>query len=115
MSEAYAAADLVLARAGASTLAELAAVGLPALLIPYPHAAEDHQRHNAEVVRDAGGAQIATDHDLQAGKLGAILLELTQATRLAALRAAAKQSQATDPIDLILARIDALVTRKTSA
>ncbi len=48
MTDAYAAADLVLARAGASTLGELAATGKPALLIPYPHASDDHQRANAE-------------------------------------------------------------------
>ena len=114
VSEAYAAADLVLARAGASTLAELAALGLPALLVPYPHAAEDHQRRNAEVVRDAGAAALASDRELQAGALGAILLDITRPARLAAFRASAARLQTNDPIALILARIEALAARKTS-
>jgi UDP-N-acetylglucosamine--N-acetylmuramyl-(pentapeptide) pyrophosphoryl-undecaprenol N-acetylglucosamine transferase len=49
-------AQLVISRAGASTVAELKAIGRPALLVPYPHAADDHQSANAEVFCDAGGA-----------------------------------------------------------
>jgi UDP-N-acetylglucosamine--N-acetylmuramyl-(pentapeptide) pyrophosphoryl-undecaprenol N-acetylglucosamine transferase len=56
LSDAYAAADLVLARAGASTLGELAATGKPAILVPYPHAADDHQAENARRVQAAGAA-----------------------------------------------------------
>jgi UDP-N-acetylglucosamine--N-acetylmuramyl-(pentapeptide) pyrophosphoryl-undecaprenol N-acetylglucosamine transferase len=52
MAPAYAAADLVLARSGASTLTELTWFGLPSLLVPYPHAAEDHQTLNAKVVAE---------------------------------------------------------------
>jgi len=61
MAMAYAAADFVIARAGASTIFELAAVGRPALLVPYPHAANDHQRLNAEVMVTAGAAWIVPD------------------------------------------------------
>ncbi len=61
MALAYAAADFVIARAGASTIFELAAVGKPALLVPYPHAANDHQRLNAEVMVKAGGAWTVPD------------------------------------------------------
>lgn len=60
-----AAADLVVCRAGATTLAELAAAGRPAILVPYPHAADDHQRLNAEAVERAGGAVVLLDRDLR--------------------------------------------------
>jgi UDP-N-acetylglucosamine--N-acetylmuramyl-(pentapeptide) pyrophosphoryl-undecaprenol N-acetylglucosamine transferase len=50
MGAAYAAADLVVCRAGASTIAELTNLGKPSVLVPYPHATGDHQRHNAEAL-----------------------------------------------------------------
>jgi len=56
MAEAYAAADLVVSRAGAMTTAELCAFGLPAVLVPLPSAAADHQTRNAEALREAGAA-----------------------------------------------------------
>src|SRR5262249_37518748 len=58
MGAAYAGADVVVARAGAMTCAELTALGLPAVLVPYPYAADDHQRLNAEVLARAGAAEI---------------------------------------------------------
>jgi len=58
MDRIYAAADLALSRAGGTTLAELMHVRLPAVLVPYPHAVDDHQRHNASVVQSAGGAVV---------------------------------------------------------
>ncbi|MDH3591731.1 MAG: undecaprenyldiphospho-muramoylpentapeptide beta-N-acetylglucosaminyltransferase [Planctomycetota bacterium] len=57
-------ADLVLARSGAGTIAELAAAGRPAILVPYPHAADDHQRYNAQALVDAGAAQLVPDAQL---------------------------------------------------
>lgn len=60
----YGAADLAIARAGAITLAELAASKLPSILIPYPHAAGDHQRHNARAVASAGAAIICDESEL---------------------------------------------------
>lgn len=63
MSEAYAVADLVVARAGASTLAEVTALGKPAILVPYPHAA-GHQEFNARKVLDVGGCRIVRDSEL---------------------------------------------------
>jgi UDP-N-acetylglucosamine--N-acetylmuramyl-(pentapeptide) pyrophosphoryl-undecaprenol N-acetylglucosamine transferase len=64
MSEAYAWVDLVVCRAGALTIAELCAVGLPALLVPYPHAVDDHQTANARAMVEAGAAEILPDADL---------------------------------------------------
>lgn len=63
MGAAYAAADVAICRSGAMTLAELAAVGKPALLVPYPHAANDHQRLNAEAFAAAGAARTLPDRD----------------------------------------------------
>ena len=112
MTDAYAAADLVLARAGASTVGELAATGRPAILIPYPYAAGDHQRANAEMVARSGAAVVVDDRELIAGKLRGVLADVTKPARLAELRAAAERERALDPLATILARVDALTTRK---
>jgi len=69
MGAAYAAADVVVGRAGAMTCAEVTAVGLPAILVPYPYAADDHQRRNAEVLAAAGAAETILDADLTADRL----------------------------------------------
>ena len=61
MGQALAAADLVLSRAGASSIAEIAAVGVPSLLVPYPHATADHQTTNARFLVDAGAAVLVPD------------------------------------------------------
>lgn len=66
MASAYGAADLVVSRAGASTLAELAALAKPAVLIPYPHAAGGHQDANARVLEEAGAAARAPESGLDA-------------------------------------------------
>ena len=76
MGDAYAAADLALARAGGSTLAELTAVGLPSVLVPYPYAADDHQRANANVLAEAGAAKCIVQSRLAATKLAALLTQL---------------------------------------
>lgn len=65
MASAYAWADIVIARSGAMTVSELAAVGVASLLVPYPHAVDDHQTANAQVLVDAGASIIMTDGDLQ--------------------------------------------------
>ena len=76
MPAQFAAADLVLCRAGATTLAELAAAGRPAILVPYPFAADDHQRANAEAVRDAGGAIVIEDRELDGPRCAAEIARL---------------------------------------
>jgi UDP-N-acetylglucosamine--N-acetylmuramyl-(pentapeptide) pyrophosphoryl-undecaprenol N-acetylglucosamine transferase len=112
VADAYAAADLVLARAGASTVGELAATGRPAILVPYPHAAEDHQSANAAMVAQTGAAVVVDDRELAAGKLRGILADVTRPARLAELRTAAERERAADPLTTILARVDALTMRK---
>jgi len=64
MELAYSVADLVVARSGAATLAEIAAFGLPSILIPYPHAAGNHQWHNARVFERAGAARLVDQRQL---------------------------------------------------
>ncbi|MGB7189192.1 MAG: undecaprenyldiphospho-muramoylpentapeptide beta-N-acetylglucosaminyltransferase [Acidobacteriaceae bacterium] len=64
MPRRFEAADLVLARSGASTVAELAAAGKPSLLIPFPQAADDHQRRNAEALAEAGAARMMLEKEL---------------------------------------------------
>jgi len=64
MDEAYARADLVLCRAGATTVAELTAFGKAAILVPYPYAIYDHQRGNAQALQEAGAAEMILDQDL---------------------------------------------------
>jgi UDP-N-acetylglucosamine--N-acetylmuramyl-(pentapeptide) pyrophosphoryl-undecaprenol N-acetylglucosamine transferase len=64
MDEAYAQADLLLCRSGATTVAELTAFGKAAILVPYPYAIYDHQRGNAEALKDRGAADMILDQDL---------------------------------------------------
>jgi len=73
MAEAYAWADIVIARAGALTLAELAAAGVGAILVPYPHAIDDHQLRNAEHFAAAGAAVLVPQAELTAERLAAEL------------------------------------------
>ena len=76
MAVAYAWADLVIARSGAMTVAELAAAGLPAILVPFPHAVDDHQTANARYLAEREAALIAPQADLSPEKLGDWLSEL---------------------------------------
>lgn len=76
MAEAYHWADVVLCRAGAGTLAEIAVSGLPSVLVPYPFAIDDHQTANAHWLADAGAAVLLAQHTLTAELLGNTLTQL---------------------------------------
>ncbi|XMO74437.1 undecaprenyldiphospho-muramoylpentapeptide beta-N-acetylglucosaminyltransferase [Roseibacillus persicicus] len=76
MPSAYAVADGVICRSGASSMTELAYLALPSVLIPYPYAADDHQTANAKVFADAGAALMAQEKDLDGEKLAALALQL---------------------------------------
>jgi len=89
MALAYAAADVAVCRAGASTLAELGTCGLGALLIPYPYAAEGHQRKNAAAFAAVGAAVTMEDGELDADTLYWKLVEIMDDARLLAMRSAA--------------------------
>ena len=79
MAEAYAWADLVICRAGALTVSELAAVGVASVLVPFPHAVDDHQTHNAEFLVQAGAGLLIQQSDLTAQSLANTLKELLSA------------------------------------
>jgi UDP-N-acetylglucosamine--N-acetylmuramyl-(pentapeptide) pyrophosphoryl-undecaprenol N-acetylglucosamine transferase len=78
MAHAIAAADLVVSRAGASTLSELTALGKPSILMPYPYHRDQHQRHNAEVLVAAGAAVRLDDRRESARNEGPLLAALEQ-------------------------------------
>ena len=91
MGAAYAAADLVVARSGASSLTEIALAGLPSVLVPLPTAAEDHQWRNAEVFVAAGAAAAQDQRAASGAELGRCVRELvSDGPRLDAMRAAAR-------------------------
>lgn len=86
MAEVYCKADLVLSRSGATTLAELTVAGLPAVLVPYPHAADDHQTANARELAQAGAAVLVPQAELDPGGLATLLAGLLDdPSRLAAM------------------------------
>src|SRR3569832_931250 len=94
MAEAYTCADLVLCRAGALTVAELAAAGVGAVLVPYPHAVDDHQTHNAQYLVAAGAAVVVQQRDLTPAKLSELLVPFCSEgarTRLLAMAEAARR------------------------
>ncbi|MCZ0993338.1 UDP-N-acetylglucosamine--N-acetylmuramyl-(pentapeptide) pyrophosphoryl-undecaprenol N-acetylglucosamine transferase [Streptomyces noursei] len=105
MDLAYAAADLVLCRAGSATVAELATIGMPAVLVPYPHAPGDHQTHNARVLSDAGAGLLLPDAEVTAERLDALVTPLlADPDRLAAMGAAADPGTHSRAADLLAAR-----------
>lgn len=89
MAEPYGWCDLVVCRAGATSLAELAAVGAPAVLVPFPHATDNHQEHNARALVDVGAADLLLESDMSPERLAAdVGALLDDRERLAAMRKA---------------------------
>jgi UDP-N-acetylglucosamine--N-acetylmuramyl-(pentapeptide) pyrophosphoryl-undecaprenol N-acetylglucosamine transferase len=76
MAEAYAVADIVVCRAGATTLAEITAIGKAAVLIPYPYAAANHQERNARKLEDMGAARVIADRELNGMRLAELIRTL---------------------------------------
>jgi UDP-N-acetylglucosamine--N-acetylmuramyl-(pentapeptide) pyrophosphoryl-undecaprenol N-acetylglucosamine transferase len=92
MARAYAWADLVICRAGALTVCELAAAGLPAFLVPLPHAIDDHQTHNAQYLAREGAAVLLPQANTDAAALAAQLTEvMMQPEKLEAMGATARR------------------------
>jgi UDP-N-acetylglucosamine--N-acetylmuramyl-(pentapeptide) pyrophosphoryl-undecaprenol N-acetylglucosamine transferase len=108
-ADALAAADLVAARAGGSVL-ELAAAGLPAILVPYPHATADHQTTNARYMERAGAAVVVPDAELDGARLAREVTALLGAPeRLEAMGAAARTAARPDAAERIAEELLALM------
>jgi UDP-N-acetylglucosamine--N-acetylmuramyl-(pentapeptide) pyrophosphoryl-undecaprenol N-acetylglucosamine transferase len=112
MPAAYASADLVIARAGAMTLAELAILGKPALLIPLPTAADDHQSKNARAFAEAGAARVLSQTGTTGAQLAAAVSDLLidparRASMAQAMAARARPSAAKDIVDQLQSLIAA--------
>jgi len=112
MPRRFEAADLVLARSGASTVAELAAGGKPAVLIPFAQAADDHQRRNAEVMAQAGAARVLLEGDLTPEQLQGTLSDLlTQPEKLREMAESARSLAHPDAAERIAGMAMALARR----
>ena len=88
MAQQYADADVVICRAGALTIAELAAAGVASVLVPFPFAVDDHQTHNARFLSEQGAAILLPQKELSAERLAQLLRELTREKLLAMAQAA---------------------------
>ena len=103
MALAMAEADLVIARSGASTVTEVAAIGVAAWFVPFPYAVDDHQRHNAEFLSQAGGAWMTVQNEFTPEKL----LDVLRNTRRPVLQAMAQQAQLKAQTQAVSAIVDA--------
>lgn len=110
MAQAYAFADLVLCRAGASTIFELALAGRPALLVPFPHAAHDHQRINARVFAAHGAGVVAEQAGIGSGALTGLVCDLfARFDALSAMAEAARKFARPNAAAEIVSEVEKLV------
>ncbi len=113
MGALYAAADLMICRAGATTIAELAVLGVPAIFVPYPHAADDHQRANAEALVRGGAARMVLDQAASGARLAEEVRELTTTPGLLAdMSRRMRQFAHPDAAGRVLAVVDELLGRR---
>jgi UDP-N-acetylglucosamine--N-acetylmuramyl-(pentapeptide) pyrophosphoryl-undecaprenol N-acetylglucosamine transferase len=116
MGAAYAEADLVVCRAGATTLAELTALGKPAVLVPYPYAADDHQRKNAQSLVSRGAAVMILDRELTAENLAeAVSVLRADRERLSGMAAAARSLGRPDAAERVVDVCMQLIEEKARA
>ncbi|SHF42347.1 undecaprenyldiphospho-muramoylpentapeptide beta-N-acetylglucosaminyltransferase [Desulforamulus putei] len=113
MHEALAAADLVISRAGAATLAELTVLGLPSVLIPYPYASENHQEYNARALADRGAAVLIKDAELTGSKLvGTIEGIINQPDRLQSMSRASQKLGRPEALNDIIRCVEKILPRQ---
>lgn len=102
MPTAMAAADLVISRAGASTIAEITAAGLPCVLFPYPYAYAMHQHHNARHLADHGAAVVCDDNQTDPEALAELVNDLRASPgRLEAMASASRSLGRVDAADVV--------------
>jgi UDP-N-acetylglucosamine--N-acetylmuramyl-(pentapeptide) pyrophosphoryl-undecaprenol N-acetylglucosamine transferase len=112
MQYALALADLAVARAGASFLAEVAIAGLPSILTPYPYAANNHQMLNARAYAEAGAARLIPDHELTSEALAFLSLELlANEEERQRMSLAAKSLAKPDALDSIINAVYELINK----
>ena len=110
---AYADADLIVARAGASTVTEIAAVGAAALFVPFPSAVDDHQTTNARFLVDAGGGWLVAQPDLTP-ELLADLLKTTERSTLVDKARCARTMKKTEAVDRMVRACEELADRRAA-
>jgi UDP-N-acetylglucosamine--N-acetylmuramyl-(pentapeptide) pyrophosphoryl-undecaprenol N-acetylglucosamine transferase len=108
-AQAFAEADLIICRAGASTVTEIAAVGAAALFVPFPSAVDDHQTSNARFLVDQGGGWLVQQRDLTASLLAG-MLQKTERSTLMRRALQAKSMQKTEAVARVVAACEELVT-----
>ncbi|MBU4183613.1 MAG: undecaprenyldiphospho-muramoylpentapeptide beta-N-acetylglucosaminyltransferase [Burkholderiales bacterium RIFCSPHIGHO2_02_FULL_66_10] len=106
-AQAFADADLIVCRAGASTVTEIAAVGAAALFVPFPHAVDDHQTTNARFLTDAGGAWLVQQTELTPASL-AMKLQTLQREQLMEMAGKAKQMEKTEAVAAVVSACEQL-------
>lgn len=109
MAQAYAAADLVIARAGALTLAELAAMGKPSVLVPLPTAAEDHQTANAKGMVESGAAILVPDKEVGSELIKTALVTIDSLGKLADMSRKALDLAKPNAVELIVDEVERLI------
>ena len=106
-AQAMADADLLVCRAGASTVTEIAAVGAAAVFVPFPHAVDDHQTHNARFLVEAGAAVLVQQRDLTPESLQEIIMK-SERTMLMQQAQSAKKMQKTEAVNQMVAACEQL-------
>lgn len=113
MAEVYSRADLAVSRAGATTLAELAVMGLPAILLPYPFAADNHQQSNGAYYEQGGAARMFLEQDIDGEKLAREILHLVEEPdMLHQMSVRMTELAKPDAAELIIEECLALIERK---
>ncbi|MDQ0421302.1 UDP-N-acetylglucosamine--N-acetylmuramyl-(pentapeptide) pyrophosphoryl-undecaprenol N-acetylglucosamine transferase [Peteryoungia aggregata LMG 23059] len=113
MAERLAGAHLVICRSGASTVSELAVIGRPSVLVPYPHALDHDQAANAAALAAQGGAQVIPQAELSAERIADLLIKAMQGPeRLAAMASAAKSTGKPDAAGLLADLVEAIAAGK---
>ena len=114
MKEAFDVADLLISRAGATILSEIAVCKKPAILIPYPYATDNHQEKNARTLEDLGAAKVLLDKDLNKENLVKLLEEIRNGDNLKSMSEAMGKSRPEDVEDRILKQIEEVLEHRAN-